>query len=67
MDLEDFKPDELSKCRLGIFLMATYGEGDATDNAANFNNWMKNEKKEVSNIFLQGVSFTVFGLGNHPY
>ena len=46
MDLEDFDPSQLAKCDLAVFLMATYGEGEHTDNATNFNNWMKNESEE---------------------
>ena len=67
MDLEDFDPSQLAKCDLAVFLMATYGEGEHTDNATNFNNWMKNEGQEDRTSFLKGMSFTVFGLGNRQY
>jgi NADPH-ferrihemoprotein reductase len=51
-----------------IFIMATYGEGDPTDNAISFVNFLKNKnffletKKSFNHIF-----FTVFGLGNRQY
>lgn len=36
VDLEDFDLNQLKNARLGIFLCATYGEGDPTDNAIPF-------------------------------
>ena len=43
--------------------MATYGEGDPTDNAAEFvDEWLKNEDTEID-----GTKFAVFGLGNTEY
>lgn len=47
--------------------MATYGEGENTDNSQKFSNWMKNENNEVDKEFLKNVNFTVFGLGNRQY
>lgn len=67
VDLEDFDPSQLAECRLAVFLMATYGEGEHTDNSTAFNNWMKNESMEERGSFLKDVSFTVFGLGNRQY
>lgn len=40
--------------------MATYGEGDPTDNAKDFNEWMLDEKNDNTCNFR----FCVFGLGN---
>ena len=43
--------------------MATYGEGDPTDNAAEFvDEWLKNEDTEIDD-----TKFAVFGLGNTEY
>lgn len=67
MDLEDFDPSQLADCKLAVFLMATYGEGEHTDNATSFSNWMKNEQEEDRSAFLKSISFTVFGLGNRQY
>lgn len=39
-DLDSFDADELAKSKLAIFLMATYGEGEPTDNAARFAKWV---------------------------
>ncbi|CAM9786407.1 unnamed protein product [Chrysoparadoxa australica] len=43
--------------------MATYGEGEPTDNARPFLDWMKDEADGA----LSGLQFTVFGLGNKQY
>ena len=45
-----------------VFCMATYGEGDPTDNAIEFHNWLKD-----TDIDLTGLKFSVFGLGNRTY
>lgn len=66
-DLEDFSPEAMADGRLGIFLMATYGEGEPTDNAAQFYKWLKNENQEIASAFLERFSFCVFGLGNRQY
>ena len=39
-------------------MMATYGEGDPTDNAIEFN-----EKLEQDALNIDGMRFAVFGLG----
>lgn len=65
--MDDFDPVQLEKARLTVFLMATYGDGESTDNAMNFNNWMSNQADEDRSANLKDVSFTVFGLGNRQY
>ncbi|ESN99807.1 hypothetical protein HELRODRAFT_113572 [Helobdella robusta] len=47
---------------LAIFLMATYGEGDPTDNAQEFYDWLRD-----SDASLSGIRYAVFGLGNKTY
>ena len=44
--------------------MATFGEGDPTDNAVKFYEWLSN--KENPNNLID-IEFTVFGLGNTQY
>jgi len=39
-------------------MMATYGEGDPTDNAMEFN-----EKLQNDSINVEGLKYAVFGLG----
>ncbi|POM69050.1 NADPH-cytochrome p450 reductase [Phytophthora palmivora] len=65
IDLEDYDAAEkLQHEKLVIFVMATYGEGDPTDNAVDFIAFLKDKKRGTT---LEGVNFTVFGLGNTQY
>merc|ERR1712232_1131121 len=55
-----------------VFLMATYGEGEPTDNARPFvdklNDIYSSRDEDPSNTtFLVDVDFAVFGLGNTDY
>merc|ERR1719295_1619192 len=52
---------ELGPC-LAVFMLATYGEGDPTDNAVEFNEKLTNDGMELS-----GMRYAVFGLGNKTY
>lgn len=56
-NLQDLDPDYLF-----FFLIATYGEGEPTDNAVEFFNWLEGDVDQMANI-----KFTVFGLGNSTY
>nr|XP_020861304.1 NADPH--cytochrome P450 reductase isoform X2 [Phascolarctos cinereus] len=47
---------------LALFCMATYGEGDPTDNAQDFYDWLQETDADLS-----GVKFAVFALGNKTY
>lgn len=58
-DLANFSEIENS---LAIFCMATYGEGDPTDNAQEFYNIL-----QTGEIDLTGLTYAVFGLGNKTY
>ncbi|XP_061105065.1 NADPH--cytochrome P450 reductase-like [Conger conger] len=66
-DPEEYDMSELSRLSeidnsLAVFCMATYGEGDPTDNAQDFYDWLQETDSE-----LEGVNFTVFALGNKTY
>ncbi|XP_043272272.1 NADPH--cytochrome P450 reductase isoform X2 [Venturia canescens] len=52
---------EISKS-MAVFCLATYGEGDPTDNAMEFVEWLKNGEAN-----LTGLNYAVFGLGNKTY
>ena len=39
LDLEDFKGENLAQQKLVFFMVATYGDGEPTDNAADFYSW----------------------------
>ncbi|XP_018914300.2 NADPH--cytochrome P450 reductase isoform X1 [Bemisia tabaci] len=47
---------------LAVFCLATYGEGDPTDNAMDFYEWLQN-----GDANLAGLNYAVFGLGNKTY
>lgn len=66
-DPEEFEMEDLR--RMGeiensfvIFVLATYGEGDPTDNAREFFEWLEGEQED-----LQSLKYAVFGLGNKTY
>lgn len=68
-DLDDYDCDgilSLPANKAAIFLLATYGEGEATDNAVAFNrhiNSLLERKPEASST----LHFAGFGLGNSSY
>ncbi|KAF4103775.1 P450 (cytochrome) oxidoreductase b [Onychostoma macrolepis] len=66
-DPEEYDLSELSRLTeiensIAIFCMATYGEGDPTDNAQDFYDWLQEGDADFS-----GVKYTVFALGNKTY
>jgi NADPH-ferrihemoprotein reductase len=65
VDMVDYDPEELAEEKLVVFLIATYGEGEPTDNARDFYDWLRDNSQ--SRDVLNGVNFTVFGLGNKQY
>ncbi|PWA20469.1 hypothetical protein CCH79_00003706, partial [Gambusia affinis] len=67
-DPEEYSMGELARLAeiensLAIFCMATYGEGDPTDNAQDFYDWLQENDDED----LSGLNYTVFALGNKTY
>eukprot|EP00924_Labyrinthula_sp_SR-Ha-C_P008970 augustus_masked-scaffold_2-processed-gene-8.42-mRNA-1 protein AED:0.07 eAED:0.08 QI:0/-1/0/1/-1/1/1/0/626 len=63
-DLEDFDSSEFMEDieKLHVFVVATYGEGDPTDNAQQFYSWLKECEENLSQH-----KYSVFGLGNKEY
>ncbi|XP_072098911.1 NADPH--cytochrome P450 reductase-like [Mobula birostris] len=66
-DPEEYDMSELSRLTelensLAVFCLATYGEGDPTDNAQDFYDWLQETDTDLS-----GVKYAVFGLGNKTY
>ena len=69
-DLEDIEVDNLtdkSSVGVALFFMATYGEGDPTDNASAFDKWLTDKDGDLAEDTLRGLRYAVFGLGNTQY
>ena len=66
VDLDDLSQGELSRVDgLCIFLLATYGEGEPTDNAIAFHRWANNDDRSPDS--LAAIQYAAFGLGNTQY
>ena len=72
-DLEDYDFDNLDALpsdKLVIFVLATYGEGEPTDNAVDFYEFIIGEDvsfSEANDPALGNLNFVAFGLGNNTY
>lgn len=48
---------------LAVFCMATYGEGDPTDNAQDFYDWMQENDEDLKGVnFAVGIFLSEIGL-----
>ncbi|CAH0555747.1 unnamed protein product [Brassicogethes aeneus] len=61
-DMEELVNLKTIQNSLAVFCLATYGEGDPTDNAMEFYEWLQNGDADLS-----GLNYAVFGLGNKTY
>lgn len=70
-DIEDYDFENLDKVpsdKVIVFVMATYGEGEPTDNAVQFWEFINDEDVEFSeDSSLKNLKYVVFGLGNSTY
>ncbi|NXB76490.1 TYW1 synthase, partial [Donacobius atricapilla] len=68
-DPEDGLAEETSSRNICVFLVATYTEGQPPESAAWFCRWLEEAANDfrVGKSFLQGLRYTVFGLGNSAY
>lgn len=65
-DLSDYDADTirlLPRAKIAIFILATYGEGDPSDNACLFCDWLTHMKDGS----LSSLRYAAFGLGNSDY
>lgn len=70
-DLKDYDGEYLAQLKtiensIAIFCLATYGEGEPTDNAREFHEWLQGCERDKS-VDFTGLRYTVFGLGNKTY
>ncbi|KAH8425615.1 NADPH cytochrome P450 oxidoreductase family protein [Aspergillus melleus] len=67
-DLSDFDPESVAQIpdsKVVVFVLSTYGEGDPSDNTAEFWDWVNKAKKEE--VALGNLRYFAFGLGNSNY
>ncbi|GMH32425.1 hypothetical protein BSKO_00259 [Bryopsis sp. KO-2023] len=66
-DLETYAySHKLEKEEYVFFLVATYGDGDPTDSAIEFDEWLAGAAESGEQV-LEGVKYSVFALGNTEY
>ncbi|KAI5920191.1 NADPH-cytochrome P450 reductase [Camillea tinctor] len=72
-DLEDYdyeNLDAIPEDKVVMFVLATYGEGEPTDNAVDFYEFITGEDVSFSNSAdppLGNLNYVAFGLGNNTY
>lgn len=70
-DISDFDPEtiaEIPKSKVAVFIMATYGDGDPSDNATELWDWLQRQQpSERSSRPLASLRYAAFGLGNSHY
>jgi NADPH-ferrihemoprotein reductase len=72
-DLDDFDYDDLrsmAPATIALFFLATYGEGEATDNAIAFDRYCQSETLQSASTganTLSTLRYAAFGLGNSSY
>lgn len=72
-DLEEYDFESLENMpedKFAIFVLATYGEGEPTDNAVDFYEFINSDEPAFSKSGetpLEDLKFVAFGLGNNTY
>ncbi|KAF7656138.1 hypothetical protein LDENG_00045850 [Lucifuga dentata] len=73
-DMKDYDPDdqladECTSSSVCVFLVATYTDGQPTENAGWFCKWLEEASTDFryGKTYLKGLRYAVFGLGNSVY
>uniref|UniRef100_A0A665U0U4 S-adenosyl-L-methionine-dependent tRNA 4-demethylwyosine synthase TYW1 n=1 Tax=Echeneis naucrates TaxID=173247 RepID=A0A665U0U4_ECHNA len=68
-DPDDQLPDECTSKSVCVFLVATYTDGQPTENAEWFYRWLEEASTDFryGKTYLKGLRYAVFGLGNSVY
>jgi len=74
-DLEEYdyeNLDQFPEDKVAFFILATYGEGEPTDNAVEFYEFVKSDdvafsEKATEDSPLSSLKYVTFGLGNNTY
>ncbi|CAN9511289.1 unnamed protein product [Ophioblennius macclurei] len=74
IDMKDYDPDdqladECASKTVCVFLVATYTDGQPTENAEWFCKWLEEASTDFryGKTYLKGLRYAVFGLGNSVY
>uniref|UniRef100_A0A674MNS1 S-adenosyl-L-methionine-dependent tRNA 4-demethylwyosine synthase TYW1 n=1 Tax=Takifugu rubripes TaxID=31033 RepID=A0A674MNS1_TAKRU len=74
LDMKDYDPDdelavECTNKSVCVFLVATYTDGQPTENAEWFCKWLEEASTDFryGKTYLKGLRYAVFGLGNSVY
>ncbi|XP_056139705.1 S-adenosyl-L-methionine-dependent tRNA 4-demethylwyosine synthase TYW1 [Lampris incognitus] len=74
IDMKDYDPDdrladECTNKSVCVFLLATYTDGQPTENADWFCKWLEEASTDFryGKTYLRGLRYAVFGLGNSVY
>lgn len=60
--------DQVTNDKVVIFVMATYGEGEPTDNATSCYEFISSDEPPFTGVNpLENLNYAAFGLGNHTY
>lgn len=66
-NLNEFTKEDILGCKRALFVASSSGEGQAPFECRPFMKWIENEDGTITRDALDGMAFSVFGLGNMEY